>query len=431
MSDLGVRTLGQRADGETVLLTGTYLLDGEVSRRLLRALPDAARAARRGLGLPAGPVDGRRDRQGRARPGGGARPPARPAADRRAARLVRATGGRRAGLVSRLGDPVVGRRCACCTTTPRTPGRSPSSPRATGVSRAALARRFNELVGEPPMSFLTGWRIALAADLLREPGATVGSVAHQVGYGSPFALSAAFKRVRGISPQQHRAGAVASPAERAGRTVRRGAGPAARRSLARAADNDRMAAIPRPVLALVAVILLGAAMWLTDPAPRAGRASATRRSPRPGRSRRRTDASAGVGRGRPAAAAAPRRRPTAEPQRPVAARRRLAARRRVVAQQLGQADELVAARGAAPGRACAPPRASSGAPRARRAAARSRRAAPPFSAVSTIWLGRFAPSSRAGRCSTAPSASARRAGSRACARRTSRTAGETAARRGG
>ena len=36
--------------------------------------------------------------------------------------------------------------------------------RAVGVSRAALARRFNELVGEPPMAFLTGWRIALAAD---------------------------------------------------------------------------------------------------------------------------------------------------------------------------------------------------------------------------------------------------------------------------
>jgi AraC-like DNA-binding protein len=79
----------------------------------------------------------------------------------------------------------------------------------TGVSRAALARRFHELVGEPPMSFLTGWRLTLAADLLREPGATVGSVAAQVGYGSGFALSAAFKRVRGMSPQAFRAAAAA------------------------------------------------------------------------------------------------------------------------------------------------------------------------------------------------------------------------------
>ena len=78
-----------------------------------------------------------------------------------------------------------------------------------GISRAALARRFTELVGEPPMTYLTNWRLALAADLLLEPDATVGAVAHQVGYGSPFALSAAFKRVRGLSPQQHRVGVSA------------------------------------------------------------------------------------------------------------------------------------------------------------------------------------------------------------------------------
>ena len=52
------------------------------------------------------------------------------------------------------------------------------------MSRAALARRFTDLVGEPPMAFLTGWRLALAADLLREPDATLGAVARQVGYGS-------------------------------------------------------------------------------------------------------------------------------------------------------------------------------------------------------------------------------------------------------
>ncbi len=72
------------------------------------------------------------------------------------------------------------------------------------MSRAALARRFTGLVGEPPMTFLAGWRLAVAADLLLEPGATVVSVARKVGYGSAFALSAAFKRVRGVSPRQHR-----------------------------------------------------------------------------------------------------------------------------------------------------------------------------------------------------------------------------------
>jgi AraC-like DNA-binding protein len=72
------------------------------------------------------------------------------------------------------------------------------------VSRPVLARRFTELVGEPPMKSLTTWRIDLAADLLRKPDTTVAAVADQVGYSTPFALSNAFKRVRGISPQQHR-----------------------------------------------------------------------------------------------------------------------------------------------------------------------------------------------------------------------------------
>ncbi len=75
-----------------------------------------------------------------------------------------------------------------------------------GVSRAALARRFRDLVGEPPMTFLTNWRLTLAADLLRSPDLTLAAVARQVGYGTPFALSAAFKRVRGVSPSEYRIG---------------------------------------------------------------------------------------------------------------------------------------------------------------------------------------------------------------------------------
>ncbi len=106
------------------------------------------------------------------------------------------------------GDPVVGPALRLLHNSPERPWTVASLARATGASRAALARRFTELVGEPPMTFLTGWRIALAADLLREPGATVGSVAPQVGYGSAFALSTAFKRLRGISPAEHRATAA-------------------------------------------------------------------------------------------------------------------------------------------------------------------------------------------------------------------------------
>ncbi|GAB4344888.1 MAG: hypothetical protein Kow006_01390 [Gammaproteobacteria bacterium] len=80
----------------------------------------------------------------------------------------------------------------------------------TGTSRASLARRFHELVGEPPMTFLKNWRMALAADLLCQPGETVSSVAEKVGYATPFAFSAAFNRVRGLSPQAHRASALSA-----------------------------------------------------------------------------------------------------------------------------------------------------------------------------------------------------------------------------
>jgi AraC-like DNA-binding protein len=60
------------------------------------------------------------------------------------------------------------------------------------------------------MSYLAGWRLALAADLLVSSDATVATIARQVGYGTPFSLSAAFKRVHGVSPQQYRLGRVSA-----------------------------------------------------------------------------------------------------------------------------------------------------------------------------------------------------------------------------
>jgi AraC-like DNA-binding protein len=207
---LGVRTWGNAVDGETVMLVGTYELDGEVSRRLLRALPTL-------LVLRDGEWDC-------------------PVIPLLAAEIVKDEPGQEAVLDRLLdllaiavlrawfarpdaaapawyrahGDPVVGRALRMLHNNPAHPWTVARLADEAGVSRATLARRFQELVGEPPMSFLTGWRIALAADLLREPGATIGSVAHQVGYGSPFALSTAFKRLRGVSPQQHRLAAATS-----------------------------------------------------------------------------------------------------------------------------------------------------------------------------------------------------------------------------
>lgn len=74
-----------------------------------------------------------------------------------------------------------------------------------GVSRATLARRFSEHVGETPLAYLTRWRMDLAARRLRRTDDTVESVARAVGYSSEFAFSRAFSRARGAPPGRYRA----------------------------------------------------------------------------------------------------------------------------------------------------------------------------------------------------------------------------------
>jgi len=101
-------------------------------------------------------------------------------------------------------DPVVGRVLMLIQHNPDRRWTLASLAAAVGISRAGLARRFGNLVGEPPMTFLTTWRLALAADLLSETSHTLEHIAHQVGYSNAFALSAAFSRERGISPREHR-----------------------------------------------------------------------------------------------------------------------------------------------------------------------------------------------------------------------------------
>ncbi|GGN07519.1 AraC family transcriptional regulator [Streptomyces fuscichromogenes] len=74
-----------------------------------------------------------------------------------------------------------------------------------GVSRPTLARRFTGLVGRAPMAYLTWWRLTLAATLLRDTEEPLAAVARRVGYGTPYALSHAFKREFGATPGRFRA----------------------------------------------------------------------------------------------------------------------------------------------------------------------------------------------------------------------------------
>ncbi len=198
---------GWRDDGEgaTTLIVGAYPAGGEVSRPLLDALPPVLRVGGGGSGdavLDHLAAEVATDTPGQQvvldrlldwmlvctlrawfdRPGG--EPPAWWTARR---------------------DPVAGPALRLLHDEPAAPWTVAALAARAGVSRSTLAKRFAELVGEPPLTYLTRRRMALAADLLAErPAATVSEVARQVGYADAFGFSAAFKRVRGVTPSEYR-----------------------------------------------------------------------------------------------------------------------------------------------------------------------------------------------------------------------------------
>jgi AraC-like DNA-binding protein len=72
------------------------------------------------------------------------------------------------------------------------------------VSRATLARRFNDEVGKPPLAYLSSWRMQIAAHRLKHTTHTVESIAREVGYTSEYAFNRAFSRHRGEPPGRYR-----------------------------------------------------------------------------------------------------------------------------------------------------------------------------------------------------------------------------------
>ncbi|GAA1707436.1 AraC family transcriptional regulator [Kribbella sp. NPDC056951] len=201
---LGLRTYGGRAEGSAMVASGTYQVAGDVSRRLLNALPSV-------LVVPAADLAG-------------------PVMDMIAGEIRRESPGQQSvldrwldlalivtlrawfdrpesqapGWYQAQTDPVAGSALRLLHADPAYPWSVPELADRVGVSRASLARRFTAVVGEAPMSYLTSWRITLAADQLRSTQDTVETIARRVGYANAFALSVAFKRVRGTTPTAHR-----------------------------------------------------------------------------------------------------------------------------------------------------------------------------------------------------------------------------------
>jgi AraC-like DNA-binding protein len=111
-----------------------------------------------------------------------------------------------AGWAAALNDPPTTAALRAIHHDPAHPWTVAALAAEAGLSRAPFARRFNDLVGQPPLTYLTWWRMITASRLLRDSDAPLSLVAAQVGYTSEFAFANAFKRGYGIAPGRYRRG---------------------------------------------------------------------------------------------------------------------------------------------------------------------------------------------------------------------------------
>jgi AraC-like DNA-binding protein len=108
------------------------------------------------------------------------------------------------GWLSALGDPRIGAAIGLLHRRPAQAWQVAELAAEVGLSRSAFAARFSALVGQPPLNYLAGWRMQLAAELLRTGDLALSEVAERVGYGSEPAFSKAFKRRVGLGPGAYR-----------------------------------------------------------------------------------------------------------------------------------------------------------------------------------------------------------------------------------
>ncbi|MEO3854797.1 AraC family transcriptional regulator [Acrocarpospora sp. B8E8] len=193
-----------------VMLCGAYLLDRSHAHPLMAELPEVVHLptkAGRHSGLRAA-LDLLRGELERSRPGTDAMVPA--LLDVLLLHILRAwfdersQEGAATGWTAALHDPAIAAALRAIHSEPERQWSVEDLGRHVGLSRAAFARRFTTLVGQPPLTYLTWWRMTIAARLLRDSDAPASAVAGKVGYNSEYAFAHAFKRTYGRPPGSYR-----------------------------------------------------------------------------------------------------------------------------------------------------------------------------------------------------------------------------------
>ncbi|MET0967810.1 MAG: AraC family transcriptional regulator [Tardiphaga sp.] len=108
------------------------------------------------------------------------------------------------GWFAALNDPLLGRAMWLVHSNPGRRWTVDDLAREAGTSRTVLAERFNDVLGQAPIEYVTNWRMQLAAERMRTGADSLAVIAGDVGYDSEAAFNRAFKRVTGVAPGRWR-----------------------------------------------------------------------------------------------------------------------------------------------------------------------------------------------------------------------------------
>jgi AraC-like DNA-binding protein len=111
---------------------------------------------------------------------------------------------RQTGWLAGARDPEVGKVLALMHRRPAAPWTIAELANEAGLSRSVLAERFRQYLGEPPVAYLTRWRLQMGAQMLCSTSYSVAQIASEVGYDSEPAFNRAFKRQFGYPPARYR-----------------------------------------------------------------------------------------------------------------------------------------------------------------------------------------------------------------------------------